>query len=68
MEQINESVRTVGSSTEELVSMSEESTASIEEITATLDHCLQGNEEVLDSLIDLENVLKKGVESVGQTE
>lgn len=63
IEHINNSVHTIGNSTEELASYSEQSTASIEAITTTLDNCLEGNEEVLKSLIDLENVLKEGVDS-----
>lgn len=60
LQDVNASVQEIGQSTAELASYSEESVASIEEITATLDNCLLGNEEVLNSLIALEKELQKG--------
>lgn len=60
MQHANESVKAIGTSTEELAAYSEQSTASIEELTATLDSCLQGNDEILRGLIDLESLLEEG--------
>lgn len=59
VENVNESIRTIGQSTEELAAYTEESTAATEEITATLSNCLDGNEKILDSLIELEHVLER---------
>lgn len=62
MNEVNISVRNIGKSTEELAAYSEESSAAIEELTATLDSVLSGNDRILNSLKDLEDLLQSGAD------